>query len=374
MLAEKIFNNVNKDLSWIKDKTIFITRAGSHSYGTNIETSDEDYRGIVIPPKEYYIGTQKVFEQMEKKIPDATIFSLQKILKLSTENNPSCLELLFTDEKDHVFIDSLGEELIANRDLFPSKLCKERFLGYAKAQFHRIKTHRKFILNPLTKKPERKDFGLLEKPSIPTAQLEAVQATITKQLDQWNPDWEPFSEAQKIWLNKKLSQILAEMKITSDVHWESAARLFGCSDNFIEVLSKERAYSAASKNWDQYREWKENRNATRYAMEEKYGFDGKHGLHLVRLTRMCLEILETGKVIVWRPDAEELLDIRYGKWSYEHLEDYFEKMEVKIKLAFDKSKLRNSPDRKKIDQLCIRLIEKSLSKYSWYNLRKSFKI
>mgnify|MGYP001607055563 CR=1 FL=1 len=42
----------------------------------------------------------------------------------------------------------------------------------------------------------------------------------------------------------------------------------------------------------------------------------KHAMHLVRLMRMCKEILITCEVVVKRPDREELLAIRNGAWSY----------------------------------------------------------
>lgn len=45
----------------------------------------------------------------------------------------------------------------------------------------------------------------------------------------------------------------------------------------------------------------------------------KHALHLVRLMRMAEEILSEGKVLVKRPDAQELLAIRNGAWSLESL-------------------------------------------------------
>ncbi|AEZ66297.1 hypothetical protein phiTE_131 [Pectobacterium phage phiTE] len=37
-----------------------------------------------------------------------------------------------------------------------------------------------------------------------------------------------------------------------------------------------------------------NRNAARHELEEKFGYDTKHAMHLVRLLRMSQEILETG--------------------------------------------------------------------------------
>lgn len=46
----------NTNIDWIKKNTVYLSLHGSHAYGTNIATSDIDYRGIIIPPKKYFLG------------------------------------------------------------------------------------------------------------------------------------------------------------------------------------------------------------------------------------------------------------------------------------------------------------------------------
>ena len=94
-------------------------------------------------------------------------------------------------------------------------------------------------------------------------------------------------------------------------------------------------------------------------MEQKFGYDGKHAGHLVRLLRMGKEILTTGEVIVKRPDAEELRAIRNGAWTYEELTKYTNSMERELNLLYEsgKSPLPRSPDFNKLEQLCVDLIE-----------------
>ncbi len=58
--------------------------------------------------------------------------------------------------------------------------------------------------------------------------------------------------------------------------------------------------------------------------------NSKHASHLVRLMRMGYEIMSIGKVIVYRPDAEELLSIKNGEWSYEKVMEETERMQKQL--------------------------------------------
>lgn len=203
----------------------------------------------------------------------------------------------------------------------------------------------------------------------------AAYAEIQKELDKFQFDFfDHLDEPTKIGIQGTMAAMFAELKITSDQHWQAAARKIGLSDNFIQVMQKEREYTSKKKEWDQYQTWKKSRNPARAALEEKYGYDTKHAYHLVRLIRMCREILTDGKVIVKRPDREELLAIRNGAWSYEQLIEFAEKEDKSLnELYATSTALPKSPDKNKIDELCIKLVESSLSKYSWYNVQKSFR-
>lgn len=355
-----LIGDINKDIAWLPERTIYLARHGSHCYGTSTPESDEDFRGVAIPPKEYFFGFIKHFHEFIRKQPDAVIFEIRKFFGLATDCNPNVIEILFVDSSDIIYMTKLGEKLLAHRDLFISRAAKERFLGYAKGQLHRIKNHRRWLFEPLKEHPKRSDFGLPEKLSIPNDQWLAVNSQLRKQLDTWRPDFEPFSEPQQIYLQTRVAETLAEMNITSTNEWMCAARKLGYSDNFILLLQKEKEYDARVSDWNNYQGWKQSRNPKRAALEAKYGYDCKHAMHLVRLCKMAKEILLEGKVIVKRPDAEELLAIRNGAWSYEQLIEYADKIQAEIKDAYFKSPLPTSPDRNKIDLLCQSIIEESL--------------
>lgn len=86
----------------------------------------------------------------------------------------------------------------------------------------------------------------------------------------------------------------------------------------------------------------------------------KHAMHLVRLMRMCREILADGKVIVKRPDREELLAIRNGAWSYDELIEWADKQNADMNELLKISPLPRSADRVYLDSLCRQMVKESL--------------
>ncbi len=350
-------------LKWLPAQTIYLTQYGSRAYRTHTPESDYDVRGTVIPPKEYYLGFKQSFEQVDAKEPDLTIFGLQKFFHLAAECNPNIIEVLFTDDEDHIQVTPLGEMLLAHRDEFLSKEVKHTFHGYATSQFRRLKLHYNWHKHPRKVPPTRKEFDLPEMSVINKEQLDAANAAIRKQMDQWSVQFlNGANNALRIEVLNKMQEHLAEINISMQADlWIGAARVLGFETNFIEVLAKERKFQAAKQEWSQYLAWQRDRNPKRAALEAEFGMDLKHAYHLVRLIRMCKEILSTGKVLVKRPDREELLAIRNGAWTYEQLIAWFEEQTLIIDELYKTSTLPKEPNRDRLNALCIEMTEKSLS-------------
>lgn len=359
---EEIYAKVNSDIDWIKDNTIFLTVHGSHSYGLATPTSDIDIRGMTIPPSEYFFGFNKTFDNLIASDPyDMQVFNVVKFFALTSQGNPNTLELIFTEEEDHILVTKLGRLLLDNRDKFLSRNLKERYIGYAKAQAHRIKNHKRWIDSPMTPPPSREEFGLPPKMTINKDQYLTVKALFEKQIDQWTCDFEPFSEPQKIYLQGKVSDILTEMSILSDNKWELAARNLGASENFIYMLQREKVYQNLVDDYQNYLTWKKNRNPERAKLEAKIGYDAKHATQLIRLLLVGKEVLLTSKLRVKRlEDREELMEIKNCHWPYQKVIDRADQIEAEVKAAYFQSPLPIKPDIKALDELCIRLVESSL--------------
>ena len=149
--------------------------------------------------------------------------------------------------------------------------------------------------------------------------------------------------------------------IAAYIGTKGSARTVGYDENFIELMDRERKYRGQQNDWQQFQNWKKHRNPARAALEAQHGYDAKHAMHLVRLLKMCKEILETGHVQVRRPDREELLAIRNGAWSYEQLLEWAETQDRALDEVRKRSPLPHSPDRAVLDALCLRLTEQALS-------------
>jgi len=100
----------------------------------------------------------------------------------------------------------------------------------------------------------------------------------------------------------------------------------------------------------------------RKTLVEKFGFDCKNGSHLIRLLRMGIEFLATGRLRVKRPDAQELLEIKRGEWSLERVQREAESLFSKAHDALIASKLPDAPDRDKINALCVHIAETWLNR------------
>lgn len=313
-------------LEQVLPRTIFLTQAGSHLYGTNIEGSDYDFKGICIPTERHFFGFRSNFEQFERQVAkghphDLTITALAKFVKLAAECNPNIIELLFAPDECVVFEDEFGKTLRMKKQKFLSRKARFTFSGYAKSQLHRIKQHRSWLLNPPKARPERKDFGLGETTKVSKSELGAFQA---------------------------LEQEGATIELPADI---------------LTLFLRERQYQAALTHWNQYEGWKKSRNPARAQMEATYGFDGKHGMHLLRLLRMCREILKTGKVHVRRSDREDLLAVRRGERSYEDLIAEAESLDQECGDLVATSPLPEEPDYEYLEELTTNIQLAYLRRY-----------
>jgi hypothetical protein len=145
---------------------------------------------------------------------------------------------------------------------------------------------------------------------------------IENQMQELPTAWlQPKFRDMDVWLpDFKNSGILNPDK-EDPIFWEKKER---------GMVFQQHVFDMAKKRRDQYVTWMAERNPKRHEMELKFGYDCKNAGHLIRLLRMGLEILTTGEVKVFRPDAAELLSIRQGGWKYEEVIEHADDLKAQI--------------------------------------------
>lgn len=239
------------------------------------------------------------FEQHESEGKDHVTYALAKFATLALQGNPNIIEMLHSPEDCILHRDALGDELCAAREGFLSRQAGERFGGYARGQLERMERHRRWLTDPPSGAPDPVAFGA---------------TAIDGQLKFPDP-------------------------------------------------SRRKRFDVEQKRWQHYETWRKERNEARAKLESDFGYDTKHAVHLIRLLRMGEEILTRGEVIVRRPDAEDLLDLRQGRWPYERVMEEARARSEALTGLVEASPLPAGPDRPRVEALVVRLHESGFSRW-----------
>jgi len=369
------------DLKEVEKNTIFLFMRGSQAYGTNIATSDIDVGGVCLPSMEVILGVDS-FEVMDEWVDengektDKSIYSLDKFFKMATECNPNILDFLFAPDRCLMQTSDIWEEIKANRHIFLSKKCKASFQGYAISQLRRIETHRGYLLNPPIK-PERINFNLPPISVFPETQYEVIARIASEWVDEKSK--EAFYDDMSRFLDHE-AVIVFKKYISAETHrfaiedfkrrQKEWLRMFTSikpnflKEEFQDMAQQELKYLVAKKNWESYVSWEKNRNEKRKELEKIAGFDTKHASHLIRLLRMCCEILEGKGILVDRTniDAKELISIRNGEFTFKQVLEMAEELNFKADSLHSVCTLPDEPDRKAINNLQMKILKNHIKK------------
>lgn len=299
---------------------ILLGLGGSYAYGTNIESSDIDIRGIAVHSPEDIL-TRKGFEQIINQKTDTVIYSLEKILNLLSNCNPNTIEMLGLEPWQYLYMTKIGKALIDNSEMFLSKKAINSFGGYANAQLRRLEN--KAIR---TVEQSRREEHILN--SIKNAYLTFPEKYFNFE-----------EESIKLYIDNS-EQDDYDTEIFMDINLKHYP-LRDYKAMWSEMSNIVKDYSKIGKR---------NQHAIEH---DKLS---KHMMHLVRLYLMCFDILENGKIITYRRKEHDfLMDIRNGKYLdddnnpnkefYEIVDEY----ENKLEYFKEHSELPSKPDYDKIN-------------------------
>lgn len=367
--------------------TIFLALAGSHAHGTARDGSDVDLRGVCVAPLPVRLSLFRSFEQYEGPLHgelaalvtprlaahptarrslgtkvESVVFDLAKFVALCASANPNALEILFADERDWIVETPAWRRLHEERRRFLTKKAQQTFLGYAMAQLKKIKTHRSWLLTPPTKKPAREGFGLpAAGGTLSRDDQNRIEQSIADKIRSHGIDNIDMPKSTRIAVQGRLDAFCRDVLSASEGDIEErmravATHALNLPADVVAALNAEKRYRAAMKHWDSYQIWKSQRNPVRAELEREHGYDTKHAMHLVRLMRMGLEILERGELLVRRHDAAELIAIRDGALSFDELLATAAQLEQDMQRAAARTTLPEDVEYEKADRLAVELM------------------
>lgn len=304
----------------LQDNIILLTTGGSHAYGTNIETSDLDIRGIAVERPMEMIGLAS-FEQFENRKTDTVIYGLKKVISLMLNCNPNVLEMLGTKE-EHLFIcNKYGKLLRDNVDLFLSKKAIHSFGGYATAQLRRLQ-------NALA----RDNYPQKDKE-------EHILNTIKSQLMTIEDRYKSINGGELNLVIKESQKENYDTEIYMNISLEDYP-LRDFKNIYSEMSNVIRDYEKLN-----------HRNSKKDELHIN-----KHAMHLIRLLIMGTELLECKGINTYREnDINFLMDIRSGKYSYENIFSMVDEFEKKFKYASDNTNLPAQPDYNKVEEIIMEI-------------------
>ena len=117
---------------------IYRCQVGSKSFGLADGGSDDDLRGVYLPPATLHWSLRRLPEQLEfaDDHQDEVYWELEKFLRLALKANPNVLETLWTPLV--LLANDTAYDLRAMRHAFLSKHIYKTYSGYVLSQFRRM--------------------------------------------------------------------------------------------------------------------------------------------------------------------------------------------------------------------------------------------
>lgn len=308
---------------------ILLGLAGSYSYGTDIETSDIDIRGITLNRKSDLIGLTQ-FDQYVDEDTDTVIYAFNKIVTLLLGCNPNTIELLGLKPEHYLYLNDSGRLLLDNRKLFLSKRAIQSFGGYADAQLRRLQ-------------------NALARDTFPQNEKEQhILNSVRNAMHDFNHRYRHFENGSlELFIDKAVNPELDTEIFVNASMTHYPLRDYECMWNTMANVVRD--YEKIGK-----------RNKKKDDLHLN-----KHAMHLVRLFMMALDILEKGEIHTYREKEHDLLmDIRSGEYQkedgtfhesfYEMLTDF----EKRLHYAAENTDLPEEPDMEKVQELVMTINER----------------
>ncbi len=376
------------DLSTVEQYKLFDCIVGSVAYRLNVPSSDVDYRGVFFVPS-FVPRNDTLFPNMVDAPPqlvkdkkgDTQYYRLDHFLQLSSNVNPSMIELFWMPEDLWKKMTPQMRLLIDNREAFVSQVARDSFAGYALQQIKKARGQNKWINNPQPETiPSKFDFCKI----VEVNEMSSVMLGMEREFQQRFMENNIFPSRPVPLKDSRVD--LCHFHASKQESMEGVFRIYDYSDQspkgvfrgpdqqlVLESIPKEdewprfygflvfneQEWKKSVKNWKQYWEWRKNRNEARWVTQESgaMDYDVKNVMHCLRLLWSGINILEKGAPIIRFDQTrhEMLMDVRKGRYQWEEIMKHVD--EADKKLLSVGANVPQNVDKQKIDDLYRQIIQ-----------------
>lgn len=307
---------------------------GSHIYGTNLPTSDHDFKSVFVPfardillQKATKVSrNQSTGDPNAKNSPedvDQESFSLHGYLKLLCEGQTVAIDMLFVPEKFISWNSTTWRIIQYNRKEFISKSIAP-FIGYCRQQANKYGIKGSRMAAAKAAAELLRGFANVD-PSLKLGDFGGGMAVA--QLAEEHPEHITFEDRKS-----PNGNVVRHLSV--------------CDKLAPFTLRVDRAAEMYENLWMAYGE------RARQAMNNE-GIDWKALMHARRICDQAVELLATGNITFPRENAAELLEIRLGKRTYAEVAREIELGMEYLESAMATSSLREKPNFELAEQLVL---------------------
>ena len=305
-------------------QVIFSCIAGSRAYGTQIQGSDEDIRGLYAVSSTAYLPLNRMPVHLADERGNIVYYSLRRCIELLAEANPNILELLFTPPDCVRSSSPEMDKLIRARSLFVTRQCGNTHIGYAMSQIKKARGQNKWVNNPKPPEaPRKEDFCFVirredliasDSPPCRPAPLNQIGWPLA---DYHAAKLEHVPDTYRLYYYGSGARgvFRGDVLVCESIpEGDEASHFAGL------LIFNEQSWKQALTEHQNYWGWRRNRNDARWEQQEtgQLDFDAKNMMHTIRLLMSGRSILERREPIV-RFEGQSLnllLDIRAGKVTF----------------------------------------------------------
>lgn len=311
-------------------RSLMLTQFGSRVYGTEVPSSDQDFKGIFLPASRDILlqSVPETIQQNTKKDKsakntaedkDVELFSYQKYLDLLMSGQTVAIDMLFTPSSFYEQAPDNWWTIIQNNKHRFISAQAASFVGYCRTQANK--------------------YGI--KGSRIKAMREIIEFISTK------------GGVSKI--GELDMTFMPQNSFTDIIHIKGPR---GLEEPHLQCCNRKIPFHASVKYAKEIFQkiFDEYGHRARLA-ESNEGVDFKALYHAVRVAEEAKELLLTGHITFPRPEAPLLLKIRKGEMPYAQVADIIENGLVAVEEAKTKSVLPASPDVEYANELIVAAYE-----------------